>query len=92
VAGRSALGNNRFRQERLVLPLVQLRFRLVNRLAAASVSCLMARGDVQQTDVYAAIAEYDQLGQEDFLEKYKMGKATSYLLRHEGKDYDSEAS
>jgi hypothetical protein len=52
---------------------------------------LMARADVQQADVYAAIAEYDDLGQEGFLEKYKMGKATSYLLRHEGKDYDSKA-
>ena len=51
----------------------------------------MARGDVQQADVYAAIAEYDQLGQERFLEKYKMGKATSFLLRHDGKEYDSKA-
>jgi hypothetical protein len=34
----------------------------------------MARGDVEQSDVYAAIAEYDELGQDGFLEKYKMGK------------------
>jgi hypothetical protein len=33
----------------------------------------MARGDVEQADVYAAIAEYDELGQDSFLEKYKMG-------------------
>lgn len=52
---------------------------------------LMVRADVQQADVYAAIAEYDDLGQEGFLEKYKMGKATSYLLRHDDKDYDSKA-
>jgi 5-methylcytosine-specific restriction protein A len=52
---------------------------------------LVARGDVQQADVYAAIAEYNDLGQDGFLEKYKMGKAMSYLLRHEGKDYDSKA-
>jgi 5-methylcytosine-specific restriction enzyme A len=51
----------------------------------------MVRADVQQADVYAAIAEYDNLNQDGFLEKYKMGKATSYLLRHEGKDYDSKA-
>lgn len=51
----------------------------------------MARGDVQQTDVLAAIAEYDDLGQEGFLERYKMGKAMSYVLRYGGKDYDSKA-
>jgi hypothetical protein len=33
---------------------------------------LVARADVQQADVYAAIAEYNDLGQEGFLEKYKM--------------------
>lgn len=51
----------------------------------------MARNDVQHADVLKAIAEYDDLGQESFLARYNMGKATSYLLRHDGKDYDSKA-
>src|SRR4051794_39109613 len=51
----------------------------------------MARGDVRHSDVLAAIAEYDQLGQQAFLEKYQMGKATSYFVRYDGKDYDSKA-
>jgi hypothetical protein len=38
----------------------------------------MARTDFEQADVYAAITEYDDLGQEGFLEKYNIGKATSY--------------
>ncbi|QNJ91205.1 HNH endonuclease [Mycolicibacterium fluoranthenivorans] len=51
----------------------------------------MARGDVRHEDVVAAIAEYDQLGQQTFLDKYRMGKATAYLLRYDGKEYDSKA-
>ncbi|QNJ90964.1 HNH endonuclease [Mycolicibacterium fluoranthenivorans] len=51
----------------------------------------MARSDVQYEDVIAAIAEYDQLGQEDFLGKYHMGKATSHLLRYGDREYDSKA-
>lgn len=51
----------------------------------------MTRGDVRQEDVVAAIAEYDQLGQQPFLDKYDMGRAASHLLRYDGRDYDSKA-
>lgn len=51
----------------------------------------MARGDVRHEDVLEAISEYDRLGQDAFLTKYQMGKSASYLLRHDGKDYDSKA-
>ncbi|MBX7451915.1 HNH endonuclease [Mycolicibacterium sp. 3033] len=51
----------------------------------------MARADVRHEDVVAAIAEFDHLGQRAFLDKYGMGKATSYLLRYRGHDYDSKA-
>lgn len=51
----------------------------------------MALGDVSRDDVLAAIAEYNRLGQQAFLDKYGMGKATSYLLRQGGNDYDSKA-
>lgn len=51
----------------------------------------MARSDVRYEDVLAAISEYDGLGQDAFLRKYSRGKATSYLLRHRGTEYDSKA-
>jgi 5-methylcytosine-specific restriction protein A len=41
--------------------------------------------------VLQAIAEYDQLGQADFLEKYGFRPARKYRLVHDGKGYDSKA-
>lgn len=41
--------------------------------------------------VLAAIREFDQLGREAFLAKYRFGSARSYLLIHDGKAYDSKA-
>ena len=41
--------------------------------------------------VVEAIKEFDEIGQDEFLEKYKFGKArTSWLIRN-GKRYDSKA-
>lgn len=51
----------------------------------------MAKADVTREDVLKAIAEFDEVGQEAFLGKYKMGKATAYLLHYGGKEYDSKA-
>jgi len=39
----------------------------------------------------AAIAEYDTLGQDAFLDKYGFHPARSYVLIHNGKRYDSKA-
>jgi 5-methylcytosine-specific restriction enzyme A len=47
--------------------------------------------DVTRAAVLDAIAEYDTLGQEEFLGKYGFDRARSYLLIHGGKAYDSKA-
>jgi 5-methylcytosine-specific restriction protein A len=41
--------------------------------------------------VVAAIEEYDRLGREAFHKKYGFGPATKYMLRYDGKFYDSKA-
>lgn len=46
---------------------------------------------VQPHHVRQAAAEYDRLGQKDFLELHHFGRATAYLLRLDGKSYDSKA-
>ena len=38
-----------------------------------------------------AVAEYDRLGQDEFLAHYGFGRATAYLLIIDGKAYDSKA-
>jgi 5-methylcytosine-specific restriction protein A len=47
--------------------------------------------DITRTHVLAAIAEYNRLGQIEFLRRYGFDRARSYLLIHEGKSYDSKA-
>jgi hypothetical protein len=46
---------------------------------------------VQPTHVRQAVAEYDQLGQDEFLVRHGFGRATAYLLILGGKSYDSKA-
>lgn len=41
--------------------------------------------------VLKTLAEFDELGRELFLSRYKFGKAKSYFLVHDGKPYDSKA-
>lgn len=41
--------------------------------------------------VRKAAAEYDRLGQRRFLDTYGFGEATRYLVRIDGKTYDSKA-
>jgi hypothetical protein len=41
--------------------------------------------------VRQAVAEYDELGQDEFLERYGFGRARAYLLIVDGKVYDSKA-
>jgi len=47
--------------------------------------------DIAREAVLAAIAEYDELGQDVFLDKYGFHPARSYVLVHDGKRYDSKA-
>jgi 5-methylcytosine-specific restriction protein A len=51
----------------------------------------VALRDIDRRDVLAAIAEFEDAGREEFLSKYRMGKAKSYLLVHDGREYDSKA-
>jgi hypothetical protein len=41
--------------------------------------------------VRSAIAEYDDLGRDQFLAKYRFRKAHRYFLLHDGREYDSKA-
>lgn len=41
--------------------------------------------------VLRAVREYDQLGQDRFLEAYGFGRSRTYVLRIDGRDYDSKA-
>jgi predicted HAD superfamily Cof-like phosphohydrolase len=46
---------------------------------------------VAEHHVRQAVAEYDRLGQDEFLANYGFGRATAYLLIVDGKAYDSKA-
>ncbi|HUY46059.1 MAG TPA: Swt1 family HEPN domain-containing protein [Streptosporangiaceae bacterium] len=46
---------------------------------------------VTRADVLRAIEEYDELGQDQFLAEHGFGRATAYLLIHNGRSYDSKA-
>lgn len=41
--------------------------------------------------VLNAITEYDQLGQQAFLKRYGFGKARTFVMIHNGRQYDSKA-
>ncbi len=51
----------------------------------------MALGDITREAVLAAVAEYEELGQDEFLGKYGFDHARLYVLVYEGKPYDSKA-
>ena len=44
---------------------------------------------VQPHHVRQAAAEYDELGQDEFLARYGFGRARAYLLIIDGKPYES---
>ena len=46
---------------------------------------------VKKKHVKKAIEEFKEIGQKEFLEKYKFGKARTCLLVYEGNQYDSKA-
>ena len=47
--------------------------------------------ELSRREILQAVAEYDQLGPDRFLEKYGFGAARSYWLVVDGKTYDSKA-
>lgn len=51
----------------------------------------MRRGAITLESVLKTVAEHDVLGREAFLSKYGFGEARSYVLVHEGREYDSKA-
>jgi hypothetical protein len=52
----------------------------------------MALADITSPQaIFDAVAEYDQIGQAAFLERYGFGPAREYFLVIEGRDYDSKA-
>ncbi|MFF4229173.1 HNH endonuclease [Streptomyces sp. NPDC001820] len=51
----------------------------------------MEKGAISRDDILKTLAEYNDLGPEGFLDTYKYGKASTYLILHDGKEYDSKA-
>ncbi|MFI5563347.1 HNH endonuclease [Amycolatopsis japonica] len=51
----------------------------------------MSLSDITQDALLSAIRQHDDLGREAFLDRYGFGPARTYLLIHEGKEYDSKA-
>ncbi|MFI6900498.1 HNH endonuclease [Nonomuraea sp. NPDC050394] len=51
----------------------------------------MPKGVISRESVLKTIIEYDELGRDQFLATYGYGPARSYLLVHDGKEYDSKA-
>ena len=47
--------------------------------------------DLTPEAVRQAIAEFDRLGRDSFLNTYGFGKARGYFLVHNGQAYDSKA-
>ena len=46
---------------------------------------------VTQDNVLSALAEYDELGADEFLQRYGFRPARDYVLWHQGRSYDSKA-
>ncbi|MER7167881.1 HNH endonuclease [Micromonospora sp. NPDC000207] len=51
----------------------------------------MALTDLTRQAVLEAIAEFDRLGRDRFLQTYKFGRALSYFIDYDGRLYDSKA-
>lgn len=51
----------------------------------------MALATLTRRAVLEAVAEFDELGREAFLRKYGYGRATQYVLRVDGREYDPKA-
>ncbi|MFL9658088.1 hypothetical protein ACJ7VE_30740 [Streptomyces sp. PB17] len=51
----------------------------------------MALNEITRAAILASVAEYDLLGPDAFLHRYGFGPSRTYLLRIDGKEYDSKA-
>jgi 5-methylcytosine-specific restriction protein A len=51
----------------------------------------MSLAEISRDAVLAAIAEYDELGRDRFLEVYGFGRARRYVVLHDDREYDSKA-
>ena len=51
----------------------------------------MALSDLTRNSVLQALAEFDELGRDAFLDQYKFGKARGYFVVHDGRRYDLKA-
>ncbi|WP_157963817.1 hypothetical protein [Actinocorallia populi] len=47
--------------------------------------------DLTAAAVHAALREFDELGREAFLAKYRFRRARKFFILHEGREYDSKA-
>jgi 5-methylcytosine-specific restriction enzyme A len=52
---------------------------------------MVALSNLTATAVNKALDEFDRLGQESFLKKYGFRKAWSYVVKKDGRSYDSKA-
>jgi hypothetical protein len=82
VEGRLAAGGS---------PMMGNRLRLATLPDANAYHCRVALLELSRCEILQAVAEYDRLGQDRFLEKYGFGAARSYRLVVDGKTYDSKA-
>jgi hypothetical protein len=69
----------------------RLRPAMVDEVLGDEMDAPMGLAKVTKEGVEKAIAEFDEIGREAFLEKYGFGKAKSYFLLRENKRYDSKA-
>jgi 5-methylcytosine-specific restriction enzyme A len=67
------------------------RLRLATLPDASAYHGRVALRELSRREILQAVAEYDRLGQDQFLEKYGFGAARSYWLVIDGKTYDSKA-
>src|SRR4249919_923428 len=67
------------------------RLRLATLPDATVYHCRVALRELSRREILQAVAEYDRLGPDRFLEKYGFGVARSYWLVVDGKTYDSKA-
>lgn len=41
--------------------------------------------------VFKAVREFDEVGRDAFLKKYRFGRSSRFILHHEGREYDAKA-
>jgi 5-methylcytosine-specific restriction enzyme A len=51
----------------------------------------MKKGAITRDDILKTLEEYDHLGRDVFLGTYRYGEASTSLIVHDGKEYDSKA-